>query len=81
MYRPESKKGLYIVFILAIASIIGWAFLYFYRPVIIEASCSDIASNTSGVLSKRQYELDPNYSYDYLKTRCLEDAKYAKATK
>ncbi|OGM32987.1 hypothetical protein A3D01_05690 [Candidatus Woesebacteria bacterium RIFCSPHIGHO2_02_FULL_39_13] len=81
MYQTESKKGLYIVLILAVASMVGWVFLFYYRPVLIEASCSDIANNSTNLFNRQQNELDPNYNYDYLKSRCLEDAKYAEVLK
>jgi len=78
MYRPESKNGLYIFLIASLALIIGWIFLYQYRPVLIEANCSDVAASSTNLFGKNQNILDPNYDYNYLKAKCLEDAKYAK---
>ena len=81
MYRPESKKGLYLVIIIAFASIIGWVFLYFYKPALIEASCSDVAAGSSRLFANKKNGLDRNYDYNYIKARCLEDAEYAASNK
>ena len=73
MYEPARRSKLYLLIIAAMASLIGWAFFTFYRPLVIEAGCSEIAANTSTVLGKRNSEVDAFFSYDNTKHRCLED--------
>jgi hypothetical protein len=74
MYRPEGKSKAYLLVVLGVASIIAWAFFKFYRPVLLDESCSEVALNSSNLYASKK-DFDPAYSYDNLKERCLEETK------
>ena len=82
MYEPERPNtGMHFFIILGITSIIGWFFFYFYKPTLIEASCSDIAYNSYKLNSRKQTILNADSNYDTLKARCLEGAYSLEASK
>lgn len=75
MYEPEKPKTSFNFFIfIGLVSILGWLFYYFYKPSLIEASCSDIAYNSYKINSGKSTILNPGINYDSLKAQCLEDA-------
>jgi len=76
VYEPDHTSKFYLFLIAAFASLIGWAFFTFYRPVIIEAGCSDIAANSANYFSKNKKDIDAQYEYENIKARCLGDIKY-----
>jgi hypothetical protein len=73
MYEPEKRSKMYLVIVAACASLIGWAFFTYYRPLLIDASCSEVAVQASSISLKKRYEIDPFYNYDNVKARCKED--------
>ncbi|OGM24012.1 hypothetical protein A2865_00470 [Candidatus Woesebacteria bacterium RIFCSPHIGHO2_01_FULL_39_17] len=73
MYQPEHKSKVYFFILAAFASFIGWAFLTFYRPLVIKAGCSEIAAKTSSVIGSKNGELENYFSFDNEKNRCLEE--------
>ncbi len=74
MYKPENNNTHYFLIVIATASLIAWAFFTYYKPIIIEASCSDIAEGSSGLYAKRKEIYDPRFTYENLKVRCIEEA-------
>ena len=79
MYKPDGKSKAYLLVILGFASIIAWAFFKYYRPLILEESCSEVALNSSNLYQdKKGY--DSNYTFDNLKSRCIEETKTKKAS-
>jgi len=75
MYTPEHKSKIYLLVIAGVASLIGWAILTQYRPMLIETSCSEVAANSSNVLSKRYTIEDDDFSYETVKKECLHEFK------
>lgn len=76
MASSETKGKLYLLIIAASAFLIGWAFNSFLKPAMIEAGCGQIASKSSVLYYKERSLVDPVYSYDNLKAKCLQDAGY-----
>lgn len=74
MFEPEHKSKFYLVFVLIVAIVIGWSIFTHYQPLIIQASCSEIAANSSNFIYKERELLDQTYSYDNIKTKCLRDS-------
>ena len=68
------KNILYLLIFAATAFTIGWLFVNYFRPQIIERGCSEMAEKSSDVLFKDQEHLDPKYNYENVKARCLEDS-------
>ena len=71
----QGNSTLYLFILGLVAALIGWAFLAYFRPILIEAGCSDIASKSSGFYNKDLKSLDDYYSYDNLKAKCLQGTK------
>jgi len=69
------KENFYLLIIVGIASFIGWAFLTFLRPTIIESGCSEIAEKSNNRILSEEKVLDSKYSFENIYARCLEDAK------
>lgn len=68
------KSAFYLLVIAISALTIGWVFVNYLRPQIIERGCSEMAEKSSNVLFKDQEHLDPKYNYENVKARCLEDS-------
>lgn len=75
MYRVQNHNGIYMVIFLLIAGAFGWYAMTVFRPLTVEASCADIAQESSNILLSRQ-KLESYYSFDNEKARCIEEAKY-----
>lgn len=68
------KSFLYLFIFTAVAFAIGWLFLNITRPQLIEVGCAEIAQKSSNILFKKQEPLKPEYQYNQVKERCLEDS-------
>jgi len=75
MYTPEHKSKLYLLLVLAVASLIGWAVFVRYRPMLVETSCSEVAANSSDILGKRYSINNNDFSYETVKRECLNEFK------
>lgn len=74
MYEAENKSNIvYLVIFGAALSLIIWAIFMRFRPLILEASCSEIASSSSNIV-KGAHTLYPDSSFENVKSRCLEDS-------
>lgn len=73
MYKPDRKSRIYLYVIFIVASLVGWFFFIYSKPLITETACSEIASKSTYFVSKR-YQLDPENSYENIKSRCLEES-------
>jgi len=73
MYEPEHKSKFFLIIIIAIAAFLGWSVFVQYRPMLITVSCSEIAANSTNILGKRFNLEQDNYSYEKVKTQCLEE--------
>ncbi len=80
MYKPEKENKHYFLVICAVASLVGWAFFTYYRPIVVESSCSDIAATSSNLYLRKRDKLDPYFTYENVKARCLEETKYEHTT-
>ena len=69
-------NGFYFLIFTISALLIAWYAWGKIRPTLIESSCSDIAQRSSGLYYKNRQTLDPQYTYDNLKARCLDDINY-----
>lgn len=76
MYRPEGRSKAYILVVLVFASLIAWAFFRYYRPVLIEESCTEVAQNSSELYRDKQ-GYDTNYTFATLKSKCVDEASAA----
>jgi hypothetical protein len=74
MYKPERISKIYLLIFAGFASLIGWAFFEYYRSLIIEAGCSEIAAASSILFGKNKEKTNPFYKYENIKARCLEEA-------
>ena len=75
IYKPEgggSGKKFLVIFA-ALASLVGWAMIKKYKPVVLEAGCSEIAANSATLTMDS--EIDPGVSYNKTKDRCLYDVR------
>lgn len=75
MYEPERKDKLYFLVVAAFASIIAWGFFTLYRPIIIEASCSEIAVSVMTIKVKDNDVLGITTPYDIIKDKCIRNAQ------
>lgn len=71
MYQPDSssKKYLYVFFFTAVLFAYG-AYIA-TRPLVIDAECSEIALQTSGLTKSFRY--DPISDYDLNKVNCINE--------
>jgi len=67
------KSVLYLLIIGGTAIGLGIVFFTYFRPMIVERGCAEIAQKSTGIF-KNQNNLDPQFQYDGVKNRCLEDA-------
>jgi hypothetical protein len=72
MYKPKKDSSFYMLVFLAVCSLATWAFLKFYRPVMVEAACSEMALRSSSGGSQLLEIYYPDADYDTLKANCLE---------
>ncbi|KKQ35762.1 MAG: hypothetical protein US53_C0071G0004 [Candidatus Woesebacteria bacterium GW2011_GWA1_37_7] len=74
IYETPKKSKVYLFAVAAFASLIGWAYMNFYKPQVIEASCSEIAVKSSNLFRSNNNLLEPSYTYEYLKAKCMDDS-------
>lgn len=72
MYTPEGKSKVYLLIVFIVASLIGWGIFNFYRPIIIEASCSEISANIFSSISR--YSIGEENSYETIKQKCVRNS-------
>ncbi len=73
MSKTEHKSKIYFLILIGFALLIYLLFRVKYQPILIEASCSEIASFSSNLLGDR-YSLDENeFSYNSIKNDCLKE--------
>ena len=72
MYKPDKKSRVYLYIIFIVASLIGWVFFLYSRPLITETACSEMASKVSAFSSKR-YDIDPESNFDSVKAKCIDE--------
>ena len=73
MFEPEHKSHLYLLLVLIVAIFLGWSVYTQYRPMLIKASCSEIAASSSGFIYKEKDIFEPSYSYESIKSKCMQD--------
>ena len=71
MYEPENRSSFYLFIFISLASLLGFSFFVFYKPMIIDTSCSEIASVTSNLLFKEQTQYGEEFSFYNVKTDCV----------
>ncbi len=74
MFEPEHKSHWYLIIALGIAVIIGWSIYSQYKPLIIKASCSEIAAKSSDLIYKNIDSFEPVYSYENINKKCIKDS-------
>ena len=72
MYQP-SQSHQYLILLIAFSFVIGIIIWKSLRAQVIEASCSNIAGQSSSVYNMNKQLLDPSYSYDSVRARCLQE--------
>ena len=72
MYEPDRKSRGYLYVLLAFAGMIAYAMVVYLNPLIVQASCSETAQKSAGLV-KRGFLEDPYSSYDYNTAKCLTD--------
>ena len=78
MFSKRNSQGnsfIYILIVLGLAVLLGRSVIIYYRPILFEAECSDIAAKSSGLRQKEVRVLAAEYSYESVKAKCLEDSK------
>ena len=70
--KPPHKSNVYLFAVAAVAFIIGWTFMYKYRPQIVEAGCSNVAARSSNFLQSEEAK-SSTFNYEDVKTRCILD--------
>ncbi len=79
IYKPQHRSKAYLFIIAGIASLFGWALLKFYRPIVIEASCNEIAASSGSLYKNHPTDIDAVYfTPDNVKARCIEDVRFTK---
>ena len=69
------KTDSYRLFLVScIAAFFAWGVILYFRPLITEAGCSELAERSSKVYLKEKTYIDPDLNYDTLKSKCMEDA-------
>lgn len=74
MFEPEHKSHFYLILFCVIAIFLGWSIYTQYKPMLIQASCSEIAAGSSGLINNESDLLDPSYSYNNIRSKCLQDS-------
>ena len=72
--NTDHKSIMFLAVFAATASMIGWVFFTYLRPVVIEAGCSEIAEQSSGIFSNNRYEINDEYEYTNTKYNCIHSA-------
>jgi hypothetical protein len=74
MFEPERKSHWYLVFVAVVAGVIGWSIHTHYKPLMIRATCSEIATKSSGLVFDEEGSFDSDYTYQKMMRKCLEDS-------
>jgi len=51
----------------------SWGLVFYFKPIIAETNCSEMAANSSSVYLKEEKVLYPSLDYDTLKAKCMEE--------
>ena len=74
-YENQGKGKIYFLVLFLVASLIGWFFIIYYKPILIETGCSNIAEKSSNILSPKNNVIYSNdYSFDELKSSCIRES-------
>ena len=71
--QPTVKGKIYLFVFVSTALLLAWGVWNNYRPQVILATCSDMASKSSSILKKRTLE-NTDYQYNQALQDCLKDA-------
>jgi len=74
MFEPEHKSKWFLLLVFGVAMLVGWSVYNQYKPYLIQASCSEIAATSSNLIYKRNDILESNHSYEYVKSKCIQDS-------
>lgn len=74
MFEPDKKNHLYLLLVFVVAVVIGWSIYTQYKPLLIKASCSEIAANSSDLIKCENDLFDSSYSYNNIRKKCLEES-------
>lgn len=67
------KSILYLSILIATAVGLGIVFFTYFRPIIVEQGCAEIAQQSSDYLGNEE-RVNPRFTFDNVKERCLQDA-------
>ena len=71
IYQPDRKSKVYFYVFIFSATVLGFGFYIYSRPLTIDSECSEMAQKTTGLT--KNFEYDPFGDYDYQKAKCLEE--------
>ncbi|MCS7091902.1 MAG: hypothetical protein NZM26_00945 [Patescibacteria group bacterium] len=73
MYETKQTNYLYLFIFVCFSLAFGMLVFFYYKPMIINAQCSDVASKSSFIYKDRNL-IDPTLNYDSLKEKCIQEA-------
>lgn len=71
--KPSASHTPFVILFL-FASLVGWLLFRALRPLAIEKVCADIAAGTSGFIYRNRENYDPQYEYDNVKQKCINES-------
>lgn len=71
MFKPDSKTTFYFLIFAIISTTLSWLFYIFYKPLLIEAACGDMAAKVMESSSLKRQELSNDLSFDDVKYDCM----------
>jgi len=71
MFEPQKNNQLYLILFIIITLLIGFSFIKYYKYLIIQSNCSEIAAKSSDFIYNKPESND--YTYEKVKNKCLND--------
>ena len=72
-YTRYSKLGFYGWSAIGLVMLFSsWGLVVYYKPIISETSCSEMAANTSSIYLSEKYTRYTDFDYSSIKSKCLE---------
>ena len=76
MDGQKVRSKLFMFIFVATAIILAWGAWNNYRPMVIYASCNDIASKSSNIQKRTEILQDTDQDFDIVLNDCLSSAGY-----
>lgn len=73
IYETKQTNYLYLFIFACVSIALGMLVFFYYKPIIIQAQCADMASKSSNIYKNREF-IDPSWEYETLKEKCISES-------